>query len=348
MFPIRHLPFAVFLPALACAGDAFAWRQLPPLPDPVGVAAPFAGVSNGALVVAGGANFPGKLPWEGGVKTWHDRVSILENPGANWREAGKLPHPLAYGVSATTRAGIVCAGGSDATRHYAETIRLSWSAGALAIEPLPALPVALANAAGALVGETLIVACGAEQPGEQSASNRGFALDLAKKTSAWHELPALPAPPRVLAAAASHGGAFYLFGGVALEPNADGKIARRYLRDAWSFRADQGWKRLAELPKPLAAAPSPAPVIDGRIVLLAGDDGSRAGFQPPEKHPGFPGAILSYDPTLDRWSEAGETPAPRATVPCVGWRGELIIPSGEVRPGVRSPEIWSVRGGRDE
>ena len=29
------------------------------------------------------------------------------------------------------------------------------------------------------------------------------------------------------------------------------------------------------------------------------------------------------------------------TVPCVEWRGRLILPSGEVRPGVRSPDTWS-------
>ena len=70
---------------------------------------------------------------------------------------------------------------------------------------------------------------------------------------------------------------------------------------------------------------------------------SRAGFTPVEKHPGFPKQILAYDPALDRWSEAGETPAPRATVPCVEWRSAFIVPSGEVRPGVRSPEVWSFR-----
>ncbi len=75
--------------------------------------------------------------------------------------------------------------------------------------------------------------------------------------------------------------------------------------------------------------------------MTAGDDGSRAGLSPPEKHPGFPKAILAYDPALDAWSEAGEVPAPRATVPCVEWRGRFVVPSGEMRPGVRSPEVWS-------
>ncbi len=55
-----------------------AWTKLPSLPDREGFAGSFAGSHNGALIVAGGANFPGKRPWEGGAKTWHDSVFVLE------------------------------------------------------------------------------------------------------------------------------------------------------------------------------------------------------------------------------------------------------------------------------
>ena len=40
-----------------------SWSELPSLPDPLGVAGPFAGVHNDALIVAGGANFPRPV-WE--------------------------------------------------------------------------------------------------------------------------------------------------------------------------------------------------------------------------------------------------------------------------------------------
>jgi N-acetylneuraminate epimerase len=327
---------------LACAADTLSWKQLPPLPDALGVAAPFAGVSGGALLVGGGANFPGKMPWEGGTKLWHDRVWVLEKPDGVWRDAGKLPRALAYGISVTQRDSVVCVGGSDAQGHHAESFRLVWKAGALAVEPLPALPIPLSGGSGALVGDTLIVAGGAEQPGEQAATSRAFALDLAATPPAWRELPPLPGKARLLAAAGAGQDAFYVFGGCALAPGPGGKMVREYLREAWSYRLHGGWQRLADLPRPSVAAPSPAPLIAGRFQLFAGDDGSRAGFQPVEKHPGFPRGILAYDPALDRWNEAGEVPAPRATVPCVEWRGGFVIPSGEARPGVRSPEVWKV------
>ena len=339
-----HLIAALLVTVTATASPAaIRWSQLAPLPDPLGVAGPFAGVSGGVLLVAGGANFPEKMPWAGGRKIWHDTSFVLEEPDGRWKIAGRIPHPRGYGVSVSHQDAVICVGGSDANRHYADAFRLQWQAGKLSVKTLPALPMPLANMSGAVVANILYLAGGSESPGEQSATNRFLALDLDADRSAWRELDRVPGKPRLLAAAASHNGAFYLLGGVALEPNADGKNARVYLREALRYRPGEGWTRLADLPRPSVAAPSPAPVLDGRILLLAGDDGSRAGFTPPDQHPGFPKTILAYDPALNHWSEAGELPAPRATAPCVAWRGMFVVPSGEVRPGVRSPEVWAWR-----
>jgi N-acetylneuraminic acid mutarotase len=268
---------------------------------------------------------------------------LLNHPDGGWRDIGKLPRPLAYGISASTPEGVICVGGSDAERHYPEVFQLSWKDGKLGTASLPSLPIPLSGASGTLVNETLYVACGSEKPGEQSATNRLFALDLSAQTPAWRELAALPGKPRLLAVAGAHDDGFYVFGGVALEPNDTGKIGRVYLREAWRFDEKEGWRRVADLPKPCVAAPSPAPFVGNRFLLLAGDDGSRAGFQPIDKHPGFPKDVLAYDPSLDRWIvDADKVSAPRATVPCVKWNGMFAIPSGEVRPGVRSPEVWSI------
>src|SRR3954468_24475207 len=94
---------------------------------------PCRGGNRGALLVGAGANFPDRPPWEGGTKTWTDRVFVLADPAGRWVELeGKLPRPLGYGVSATTEAGVVCAGGSDARRHYADVFLLGQSGGRLA------------------------------------------------------------------------------------------------------------------------------------------------------------------------------------------------------------------------
>jgi N-acetylneuraminic acid mutarotase len=333
---------ALCIAPLACCAETFTWQQLPPLRDPLGVAGPFAGISGGALIVAGGANFPEKMPWDGGKKVWHDRAWILETPDGEWRDAGKLLHPLAYGISVSFGDDVICVGGSDADQHHADCLRLRWDKRRLVTESLPALPVPLANHCGAIINRHfLYVACGAETPGEIAASKRVFTLNL-HPGHEWIERPSLPGEPRILAAAAADLSDFYVFGGIALEEQESGNsksVRRVYLRNAWRYRGTEGWQRLADAPKPIAAVPTPVPYVNGKFLFLAGDDGSRVSFAPP-RHPGFPSTILAYDPALDRWSEAGETPAPRATAPCVEWRGMFVIPSGEVRPGMRSPEVW--------
>lgn len=322
------------------------WLQLPPLPDRLGVAGPFAGVSGDGdtLLVAGGANFPGKMPWAGGQKVWHDEVYALTSPQGGWERVGKLPRPLAYGVSVSIPDGVVCIGGSDADRHYRDVFLLDYRGGKLVTRALPDLPVPLANAAGALVEGTIYVAGGSGKPGEQAASDQCFALDPAAARPAWVTLPPCPGKPRILPVAAGSGDGFYLFGGAALEP-VNGRVARVYLRDAWCYHPGRGWTRLADLPKPCVAGPTPAPEVDATFLLAGGDDGSRVGFQPIEKHPGFPRTILAYDIRSDSWHTNGEVPAARATLPTAFWHGRYVLPSGEMRPGVRSPEIWTFSAG---
>jgi N-acetylneuraminic acid mutarotase len=315
------------------------WQQLTKLPGGLGVAGAFAGVSQGKLIVAGGANFPGKMPWEGGKKVWHDEVYALAEPQGEWKCIGKLPRPLAYGCCVTAKEGIVCMGGSDEATRHREVFLLTLDHGTLISQVLPSLPVPLENAACGMLGHTIYVACGTDQPGEQSALNRFFSLDLSQPQASWMELAPVPGKGRILALAATSKDTFFLVGGAALEPVA-GKISRVYLREAWSYRPAHGWRRIADLPRPSVAAASPAPWVDRGFFVIGGDDGANVGFQPVAEHPGFSKTILAYDAAQDTWSAAGEAPASRATLPVAQWRGRFILPSGEVRPGVRSPEVW--------
>ena len=177
----------LFMTAVTVFSGTLKWKQLPALPEPLGVAAPYAGVSGGALLVAGGAHFPDKMPWEGGSKKWVDQVWLLASPGETWKEVGQLPRPLGYGISVTHGNSLICVGGSDETQHHRACFRLTWQQDELRTEPLPDLPVALSGASGALVGDWLIVCCGAEKPGEQAATNRAFAMDLTKPEPSWKE-----------------------------------------------------------------------------------------------------------------------------------------------------------------
>lgn len=334
------LAFLLMTTLSAMSASLLHFSKLPNIPDPEGFAGSYAGVAAGQLIVAGGANFPDKKPWENGKKVWYDTVFALEKPDGQWKVVGTLPGPRAYGVSVTTDEGVVCLGGSDAERHHAEVFLLSLSEGRLKTKSLPSLPVAFANGASAILDHTILVFGGSERPGESECLNRLFAFDLKATPPQWHELEPCPGKARILPVAAVTEGAFHIAGGAALEQN-HGKTARVYLRDAWSYRPGSGWQRRSDLPKPAVGAPTPAPVGGSKYYVIGGDDGSLVGFQPVSKHPGFSKSILSYDACGDIWAIAGEVPASRAVLPTAFWRGGWVLPNGEAKPGVRSPEVWS-------
>lgn len=321
------------------------WKQLSPLPDKEGLAGTFAGVTQGKLLVAGGANFPEGKPWAGGRKHFHDNIQILDKPDGRWRNAGRLQRPLGYGISVTHATGVICAGGSDGQRHYADAFRLESHAEHVINSSLPALPKPVAYACAALVGEVLYVAGGQEKPDANSTVKSVWSLDLGAAYANWKEVEGFPGSGRMLAVAASFDGAFWLMGGVDLVTDKNGKAERHYLKDAYRYEPGKGWTRVADLPHPVAAAPSPCPADATGFTILGGDDGSQVNINP-EKHPGFNSTVLHYDGKSGTWSATGKLPAPRVTVPCVNWNSAWVIPSGEVRPGVRSPEVWMYSPGK--
>lgn len=327
---------------LLLEASAAEWTQLKPLPDAEGFAAPFAGVSHGALIVAGGANIP-KDKWaDVFTKVWYDRVFVLEQPEGEWKSGLKMARPLGYGVSVSADDGVLCFGGSDATQHYSEGFRLTWKEGQITSTPLPSLPKACANACGALVGRTVYIAGGIETPASTTALATFWALDLDAAEPRWQELPTWPGPARMLAVAGALEDAFYLFSGVSLTAGPDGKALRSYLKDAFRFTKDRGWQKLADLPRATVAAPSPAASLSGKLHIFSGDDGANVNFTPVTAHPGFPRSTLIYDPKSDAWTTESGLPFSIATVPAVEWRSRIIIPNGEVRPRLRTPEVWSL------
>ena len=328
--------------SLLHAAEPLNWKPLAPLPEKLGVAGAFAGVNGDALLDAGGANFPDKMPWEGGAKIWHDGVFVLEKPEGAWRAAGQLPSPLAYGVSVTHARGLVCVGGSDSRQHHASVLMLRWANGRLEIEPLLGMSNPGANLSGALIGDTIYVVGGTARPEATNAVNTFISMNLAVKRPGWRTLEPLPGPGRMLATAGAHDGSFYVFGGAALHPGADGKPVRDWRRDAWRYTPGRGWKRIADLPRAAVAAPSPAPIANGKLLILGGDDGAQVNT-PPAQHQGFRRDVLAYDPKTDRWEQSGEMPFAHVTTGVVRWKNHFVIPSGEVRSGVRSPEVWSAQ-----
>ena len=340
---LRLLAFVCILNAAGAqpAREVLSWRELPALPDRLGFAGSYAGVSGGALIVAGGANFPAQPPWAGGTKVWHDAVFILEQTAGAWLRAGQLPEAAGYGLSVTTPEGVLLIGGSDARRHFSTTRLLRWDGGQPSFESLPSLPVPLAMMAGALVDRTVYIAGGLDRPDATTAQRLFLALDLNRVGDGWQQLGPWPGPERFLAVGGAQEGSFFLFGGVRLRAGPDAAPQREWLRDAWRYRPGDGWNRLADMPEPLAASPGPAPALGpSHLLLLGGDDGSLVAT-PPETHPGFPRRSWVYHPITDSWAESGELPFSLVTTPVVRWNSRIVVPGGETRPGVRSVSVWA-------
>jgi SSS family transporter len=351
--------------SLLALGEVLAWRELAPVPDPVGFAAPFAGVAQGQLLLAGGANFAdGQRPWDGGIKVWHDRVFALERPQGEWRVVGRLPFPVGYGVSVTIPAGLLCIGGNDAARHLAEVLLLRLDADTVVAEAWPPLPTPLAYACGARV-DGMVYIVGGQTDANALPGRQLWALDLGNPAAGWREREPLPGRGRMLAVAGVLDGALHVFGGVDLEAGADDMLQRVYLRDAWSYRPGEGWRRLADMPTALAGGPTPAIAAGSAHLLVPGGD---AGTHTTlvarlrDAHPGFTRDIWAYHSITDTWTLAGHMPHapgpdpatdpnaglwPPVTVPVVAWQGHWVIANGEVRPGVRTPRVLAAQMPRD-
>ena len=318
-----------------------SWRQLPTLPDAWGLASPFAGTAGGLLFVAGGANFSHQPLGEGGTKIWHREIFMLEPASREWKTVGLLPRNLAYGVSISTEDGLMCIGGSDSEKHYADTFLLRWEKSGIVTKNLPPLPRNVAMAAGALLGDVVYVAGGLETPSSSEPLSHFFAFDLKNPEAGWKELPSWPGPGRFQGVAAAMDGWFYLFSGLRYEM-VNGKKGLLYLRDAYRYSPATGWEKLPDLPFAAAAAASPAPVGRDAIYLLGGVDGSGVG-KAPNEYFHVPQRIQRYVPSAKAWHEAGNAPVGRVCVSTAFWQGAWILPSGERSPGIRSPEVWTLR-----
>jgi len=162
----------------------------------------------------------------------------------------------------------------------------------------------------------------------------------------------------MLSVAGVLGPALYILGGVDLVRNGEQAWRREYLNEVWRYSPAEGWVRRANLPRPTGAAPSPAGVGDGRLYLFGGDDGMLASqaMELKDRHPGFSRSIVVYNPATDRWTEGGCLPLnpgpqpdtkpeagvwPPVTTSLVTWKDRWVIPSGEVRPGVRTRNVIS-------
>ena len=132
---------------VAVEGEAATWQELAEMPAPEGeavqegLAGAYAAAADGAVLVAGGANFPGARAnseagrWfahDGLKKTWRSEVYALTDAG--WQQAGAMPHGLGYGASFAVPEGLLVVGGEDSEgTPRAEVFALTWDGEAVTV-----------------------------------------------------------------------------------------------------------------------------------------------------------------------------------------------------------------------
>ena len=330
---------ALLLAAAPANAEVFAWSNLPDLPEPLGVAGPFVFVIDDKLVVAGGAHFA-VSPFQGGAKRWVAASWVLDSPAGEWRASTPLPRPLAYGGSVSLGDSALLLGGSDAERHYADAYRVRFADGELIYEPAAPLPAPAANMAAAELNGVIYVAGGQAAPDSVTARRTLWTLDGNAENPRWQAGEPFPGPARILAPLVAQDGAVFLFSGAELLPGEAGAPTRRFLTDSFRYDPGKGWRRLADAPRSVTAAPA-APLGPSHIAIFGGDDGANflRNDELGDNHPGFPRNILGYHTVTDTWTDFGEAPVGHVTTAAVAWRGRTVIASGEDRPGHRSPAV---------
>lgn len=357
MHLLRHFILFYFLLLLVEPTNMMAqfsplkWSSIPSLPDQQGFAGMYAGVSHNALIAMGGANFPGKYPWEGGKKKWYDDIYVLKN-GNTWVKAKeKMLFPAGYGVSVSYKNKVIVVGGSHENEHFRYVKGYEWDGQKVLWSDYPDLPITLANMGGGLLGDVIVVFGGNESPAG-SALKKCYGLDLTDLSAGWLELEAWPGPERIFPVCGFYKGQGYMFGGETVGFNSQKEKFRSILLDSYRMTLEKSakgwtarWEELASMPRGMSAGGSLLPVLQDKFLFWGGVDAVTAQYRNPATHPGITKSLLYYFPETDSWEYIGEQNKilSRVTLPVVFFQDQWFYVSGEVKAGIRTPTVVGVR-----
>jgi SSS family solute:Na+ symporter len=324
----------IFIPAFGEVkfANKLKWQKLSALPPAPGqdiqsgLDAPFAGVSDDVLLIAGGYN-----------ESYFDHAYALEhNTGGEytWHAGFNIPYQAANGVSITVPEGVICIGGRNNTGPLSTVLLMKWDPNSEQIktESLPSLPCATSHMAGALVDQKIYLAGGYR---DGLPANSFLCLDLSKRGDhdfVWEILEDFPGPPRLQAIAVGQNAAeeqhFYLFSGSSDPEDAEGPL---FLKDGLEYNPrTKTWTILPDI----------AP--DGQQALsLYGGSGIDMGTQHILCVGGSKPEILAYHTITQTWIKIQDIPSPGAAGgTMLKWEDGFVVMNGEIKPGVRSPEIY--------
>lgn len=322
----------------------------------LGVAGPVVGIHSNHLLIAGGANFPEKMPWEGGIKKYQHTAYIyaIKDQHLQLINTYTLNTSTAYAANCSQEEGIYTAGGENEMGASSQFQIYSWNGeqNNFQVKKLPELPIPLSNAS-LVADDNKLYLIG----GENAAlvSDKIYLYD-----QKWQEYMRLPYPlTHTVALVKDH--FLYLFGGRTRQLNAISTLYKT------CYKIDLKTKeilQIADLPEALSAGTGFTD-DQGHLFLIGGDNGSTfhkveqlildiAQETNPDRkekliqdkaivqsnHPGFTKNILQYDDHLNKWHIASTLPTGSpVTTTAVFHDQQVYIPSGEIKAGIRSAGI---------
>ena len=357
-------------------GMSMKWEIVAELPSDsgqqtaLGVAGPVVSIHKGMLFIAGGANFPIATPWQGGIKKFHTTINVFSTNDRKLTVLKKnfsLPDPIAYAATCNTPDGVLYAGGENENGITDKVWLMAWDdkTEELFFKKMSPLPFPVSNASIALIGNKVYLAGGETIA---NSSKQFLSLDLADISKGWKNLADIPQPMSHMVMAyssAKKANKIYLCGGRKKNSNGISDIHDNVF--VYNVAADK-WEEKKALPYVLSAGTGMM-INANSIILFGGDRGVEFSKtekliaainteNDPEKrqkliekknklqseHPGFSREVLLYNVKNDTWKILGtmpfETPV---TTAAVKWKSGVLIPSGEIRAGIRSPKILMVK-----
>jgi cyclically-permuted mutarotase family protein len=332
----------------------------------LGFAGPVTGMHHNVLFVAGGSNFPDSMPWNNGKKKYYDDVFVFikkEDQLVPLKKSFKLPATIAYPANCSTAQGVLYAGGENENGISNKVWLLQWDDALQNIitKKLPDLPIAVTNAA-ATVNENIVFVAGGETAA--AASNQFFSLDLNNLEKGWQLLPRIPIPVShtvLVAQSNGHYTCIYLLGGRKKNTNGISDI----YKTVYEFDLKKNcWLQKKSLPYDLCAGTGVAEGTN-EIFMFGGDRATtfhkvettiaaiNAEKDETKKtnlilqkiellstHPGFSKEVLMYNTVKNKWTSIGQIPFDvPATTTAVKYGKEVFIAGGEIKAGVRTPQI---------
>ena len=338
-----------------------------------GIAGALAGAIDNNIIIAGGSNFANSKPWLGGTKLYYDNIFVLkfdENKSMTWQQPElKLPLKMAYSACVSAENAIFCLGGEDAKQPLKLALKIYIENNQLQIEELPELAFAVSNAGASIIGTRLYVAGGNDSAG---ATKHFQMLDLSVLENGWTVLPKLlieESHAVVVSQSAKKEDYIYVFGG----RNKTGETStflsaiQKYSpkENKWS---DAGALQLEGYEKFGLSAGTGVAFGERQILLFGGDKGEifnrterfnnaiaeetdsikreeiiAAKIESLTNHRGFNTEIYSFDTHSGKLLQVGKIPGlSQVTTTAFWWNGKVIIPGGEIRPGVRTPLVNEV------